>query len=659
MSMPDFVAPMLARLSTPPAGAEGEDCGWAFEVKWDGVRAIARCREGELALRSRNGNDITAAYPELAGLAQALGSHEALLDGEIVAFDESGRPSFAALQPRIHLRGEAATGPRARAVPVTYAIFDLLWLDGESLMDLPYSDRRARLQELDLGGEHWRVSSYQRGGGEALLAATREQGLEGVIAKRLDSRYLSANRTGAWLKIKHHQSQEVVIGGWHEGKGARAGRIGALHIGVQDEHGLRYAGRVGTGFTQATLARLGALLAERAREDSPFAGPQPPRGAHFVTPDLVCEVEFSEWTKDGMLRHPSYKGLREDRPAAAVVREQPQAPPEPAAPSEAEPDRPPAIQRLIDAGRPVKDGIEIEIEGRTLKLTNLAKALYPRSGFTKRDLIAYYAQIAPALLPHLRGRPLTLKRYPDGVEGKSFYEKHTPAHRPEWVATTPIWSGQAGRTVEYCLCEDLSTLVWLANLAAIELHPSLSRAGVLDRPTTLAFDLDPGAPASIVQCCEVALLLHELFAELGLRAFAKSSGSKGLQVYVPLNQADVTYAQTKPFAHAVAQLLESRRPELVVSRMAKAGRRAKVLIDWSQNDEHKTTVAVYSLRAREAPTVSAPLTWEEVRGCAASGDPEALRLHAAQVLARARGGGDLFAGVLSLRQPLPALSGYS
>jgi bifunctional non-homologous end joining protein LigD len=657
MSMPDFVAPMLARLSTLPADAEGEDSGWAFEVKWDGVRAIARCREGELTLRSRNGNDITAAYPELAGLAQALGSREALLDGEIVAFDESGRPSFAALQPRIHLRGEAAAGPRARAAPVTYAIFDLLWLDGESLMDLPYSDRRARLQELDLQGEHWRVSSYQRGGGEALLAATREQGLEGVIAKRLDSRYLSANRTGAWLKIKHHQSQEVVIGGWHEGKGARAGRIGALHIGVQDEHGLRYAGRVGTGFTQATLARLGALLAERTSEVSPFTGRQPPRGAHFVTPDLVCEVGFSEWTKDGMLRHPSYKGLREDRPAATVVREEPEPTLDPG--PDSQPGQLPDIQRLIDAGRRVKDGVEIELEGRTLKLTNLDKVLYPDSGFAKRDLIAHYAQVAPVLLPHLAERPLTLKRYPDGVQGKRFYEKNCPRHRPEWVQTVPIWSGQSGRTLHYCLCEDLPTLVWLANLAAIELHPSLSRASALDRPTTLAFDLDPGAPASIVQCCEVALLLHEMFAELGLRAFAKTSGSKGLQVYVPLNEGEVTYEQTKPFAHAVAQLLESRRPELVVSRMAKAGRRGRVLIDWSQNDEHKTTVAVYSLRAREAPTVSTPLTWEEVQGCASAGDPDALRLHAADVLARVRARGDLFAPVYSLRQRLPALAGYS
>ncbi|HTR88574.1 MAG TPA: non-homologous end-joining DNA ligase [Solirubrobacteraceae bacterium] len=303
--------------------------------------------------------------------------------------------------------------------------------------------------------------------------------------------------------------------------------------------------------------------------------------------------------------------------------------------------------------------MEIEIEGRTLKLTNLEKVLYPDSAFTKGQVIDYYLRIAPVLLAHLRGRPLTLKRYPDGVQGKRFYEKQTPRHRPEWVATVPIASGGRGggaRTIDYCLCEDLPTLVWLANLAAIELHPSLSRADRLARPTTLAFDLDPGAPADVVHCCAVALLLHELFEELGLRAFAKTSGSKGLQVYVPLNETEVTYAHTKPFAHAVATLMESRRPELVISRMTRTGRRGRVLIDWSQNDEHKTTVAVYSLRAREAPTVSTPISWAEVRACADSGDPAQLRFTAPEVLARVAERGDLFAGVLSLRQRLPELS---
>lgn len=298
---------------------------------------------------------------------------------------------------------------------------------------------------------------------------------------------------------------------------------------------------------------------------------------------------------------------------------------------------------------------EVELDGRTLRLTNLEKVLYPHTGFTKSELIRYYAEIAPVLLGHLRDRPLTLKRYPDGVRGEHFYEKQCPAHRPDWVQTTAVWSGRSEREIDYCLCQDLPTLVWLGNLADLELHPSLSHADALEHPSTLAFDLDPGPPADIVGCCEVALRLRDMFAELGLRAFAKTSGLTGMQVYVPLNRREATYAQTKPFARAVADLLAHRHPALVVSRMARAARRGRVLIDWSQNDEHKTTVSVYSPRANESPTVSTPLRWEEVLACRDAADPALLEFGPAQVLDRVRAHGDLFAEVLSLRQALPAL----
>jgi bifunctional non-homologous end joining protein LigD len=292
-----------------------------------------------------------------------------------------------------------------------------------------------------------------------------------------------------------------------------------------------------------------------------------------------------------------------------------------------------------------------------LRLSNLDKLLYPRAGFTKGDLIDYCMRVAPVLLPHLRDHPLTLKRYPDGVEGRFFYEKQSPRHRPEWVQTVAVWSRHSRREIHYTLCQDLPTLVWLANLADVELHPSLSRADEIERPTTLAFDLDPGPPATIVECCEVALELRELFEQLGLRAFPKTSGSKGLQVYVPLNDDDARYDMTKPFAHAVASLLEQRHPQLVVSDMKKVQRRGKVLIDWSQNDEHKTTVSVYSLRAKEHPTVSTPLGWDEVEACRTRGDPQLLRFEASDVLERVAEHGDLFAEVRSLHQRLPALRG--
>jgi bifunctional non-homologous end joining protein LigD len=650
--MPQTVEPMLAKLSTLPT----TQSDWAFEVKWDGVRAITHSQPGRIHLLSRNGNDITAAYPELRALNRSLGSHAAILDGEIVAFDEAGRPRFGALQPRIHQRSEAAIRALAAAAPVSYLLFDLLWLDGHSLMGLPYSERRARLASMKLDGEHWHTPAFHVGEGSALLAATREQSLEGVIAKRLDSRYLPGSRDGSWLKIKHTQGQELVIGGWTKGKGSRSASIGALHLGVYDEQGqLRYSGRVGSGFDTAELKYLVSELDPLAREDSPFTGRQPPRGAHFAEPQLVCEVEFTEWTTDGLLRHPVYKGLRADKPATAVMREHTQTPQESRISSGRKERK--SLSAFIDEGQPVRGGIEIEVEGRSLKLTNLEKVLYPKTGFTKADLIGYYAAIAPVLLPHLLDRPLTLKRYPNGVEGKYFYEKQCPKHRPEWVQTTTVWSERNKRDIHYCLCQDLPTLVWLANLADIEMHPSLSLAQAIERPTALAFDLDPGDPAGVVECCEVALLLREMFAELGMQACAKTSGAKGMQVYVPLNDGSATYEDTKPFAHAVADLLEQRHPELVVSRIAKAQRPGKVLIDWNQNDEHKTTVSAYSLRAQDSPTVSTPVSWDEVEACHHARDPALLEFQARQTLLRVEDQGDLFAGMISMRQPLPALGG--
>jgi bifunctional non-homologous end joining protein LigD len=295
-----------------------------------------------------------------------------------------------------------------------------------------------------------------------------------------------------------------------------------------------------------------------------------------------------------------------------------------------------------------------QVEGHEVVLSNLGKLLYPAAGFTKRDVIDYYFAIAPVLLPHLEGRALTVKRYPDGVEGKAFYEKQAPAHRPDWVQTVAVAS-ERREWIDYTLAQDLATLVWLANLAALELHTPLARAVEIERPTTLVFDLDPGLPATIIECCHVGLLLQGMFEALGLESFVKTSGSKGLQVYVPLN-SDVTFAQTKLFAREVAQLLERDDPELVVSRQTKALRTGKVLIDWSQNDQHKTTVCVYSLRARERPTVSTPLDWDEVRAALDSRDPDDLAFDSGQVLDRVSTRGDLLAPVLSIVQVLPQVT---
>jgi bifunctional non-homologous end joining protein LigD len=666
-AMPEHLAPMLANPGELPAHEDE----WAFEVKWDGVRAVTYWRPGRIHIESRNLNDVTRQYPELRGVGEALGSRDAVLDGEIVAFDEHGKPSFGRLQRRMHVSSENAVRRLARELPVVYMIFDLLYLEGEVLLARQYHQRRERLSQLALEGAAWQTPAHHVGQGRELLAATAELGLEGVIAKRLRSPYRPGERSSEWLKIKNVRRQELVIAGWLPGKGARAGRIGALLVGYYGDPGdpgsLRYAGRVGTGFDDAELGRLSAELGARRRRSSPFAdvGVKPPREARFVEPELVAEVEFAEWTRDGVLRASSYKGLRTDKPPRQVVLETGGARARPRGRSTRAAGAPARRARTGSAGKTDREApytivretaqqAEVEAEGRTLKLTNRAKVLYPRAGLTKGQVIEYYAAVAPVLLPHLAGRPLTLKRYPEGVDGEYFYEKRCPRRRPDWVVTAPVYSRRAKAPIEYCVVEDLPTLIWTSNLAALELHTSLSRASDMELPTALVFDLDPGAPAALRECCKVALWIREMLGAFALQTLVKSSGSKGLQVYVPLN-SDVSYAQTKPFAHAVAQLLEHRHEQLVVSRMGKRIRSGKVLIDWSQNDPHKTTVSVYSLRARERPTISTPLRWQEVERGARRRSDFSLSLEPQALLERVQDDGDLFAAVLALSQDLPVL----
>jgi len=613
--MPGWIAPMLAKAGRLPPD---DDQRWAYEIKWDGIRTVAVSEPGTLKLFTRNQNEVSGRYPELRLFNRALSHHRAILDGEIVAFGADGNPSFDALQSRMHLTSKSTARRMANASPVSYVLFDLLWLDGHDLARLPYAERRALLRELVTDAQRWTVPDHVVGHGSQVLDAARAQGLEGVMAKRLDCPYDPGRRANGWLKVKLVQRQELVVCGWVPGTGRRRDCIGALVLGVTEDDGLRYAGKVGTGFTQAELERLAGLLGPLEQPATPLtaAGPKPPREAIWVQPRYLAEVEFAEWSADGQLRHPSYKGLRDDKPPWEVVRED------------------------------VKLA-ELVVDDVSVRLSNPRKVLYPAVGFTKTDVVDFYLRVADVLLAHLAGRPLTLKRYPNGVEEKYFYEKNAPSHRPEWVRTVRYGD------IDYVLCEDRPTLAWLANLADLELHTPMARAAAPGTPTMVVFDLDPGPPATIVECCTVGLWLEGMLRGLGLETWAKTSGSKGLQLYVPLNAPDATQAQARTFAKAVAELLEAEEPGLVVSRQTKALRTGKVLIDWSQNDEHKTTVNVYSLRARERPTVSTPVTWDEVRDCAATGDPEQLAFTAEQVLRRVAEHGDLFAPVLSTVQRLP------
>ncbi len=523
---PGPLRPMLARAGELPV----PERGWAAELAWGGVRAIAHCRPGRLELRDAELAEVTERWPEVRRLARALGARDAVLDGELVVFDAEGRPDAERLRRRDKPGSDGALRRRAKENPATYVVYDLLYLDREDVTGDPYERRRELLAGLDLNGEAWRTPEYSTGHARKLLAASRGQGLDGLMMKRLASPYAPGRRTGDWLAVGAASGEEE-------------GDVGA-----------------------------------------------PSRGT-----SLLAAAEPTSKTK-----------------------------------------------------------AKLTVAGRELTVSNLDKVLYPETGFTKGDLIDAYARLADVLLPHLRGRPLTLKRYPDGVAGRFFYEKRCPGHRPDWLATARVWSESHKAEIDYCLLEDLPSLVWAANLANIELHTSLALADDIERPTALVFDLDPGAPADVLDCAQVALWIRGLFEQLGLECWVKTSGSKGLQLYAPLN-GEETYAATRPFAKAVAETLERRFGDRVVSRMAKARRTGKVLIDWSQNDRHKTTACVYSLRAKDRPTASTPLEWDEVSSALAAGDAERLVFTGAELIARVEERGDLFAPLLSVRQELPPL----
>jgi bifunctional non-homologous end joining protein LigD len=603
--------PMLATLA--PEIPIGE--GWLFEVKWDGYRAIAYLEGGEARLVSRNANDLTARFPQVAKeLAKAVKTPDCVLDGEICALDENGRPSFSAMQ-----QGKPGT-------PIVYEVFDVLEVEGEPLVDLPLTERHARLEALlDRRNTTVRLSDAFEDG-KALYEAAKEQHLEGVVAKRGDSPYRQGKRTRDWLKIKTHGRQEFVIVGYTKGQGRRSGRLGSLVLGVWRGGALAYVGNCGTGFTDKDIDDLLARLRPLEQKESPFPiVPKMPKvrkaDVVWVKPELVCEVEFVEWTHDGRLRAPSFQGLREDKAAREVHREEP-------------------IQDEIRQGK------------RVLRLSNLDKVFWPEERITKGDLLAYYRAVAPVLLPHIRDRPFTMKRYPDGIEGGHFFQKDAPKHMPEWIPTREFevstrGSSRQRRKINVPIVNDELALLWMVNMGCIDLNTWYSRVDKPDRPDFVLFDLDPAADAGFSEVIQVALLVKEVLDALGLVAFPKTSGSKGMHVLVPVERRH-TYEQTREFAEIVAGTLARTHRGLVTTEWTKAKRRG-VLIDANQNGEGKTIASVYSVRPRPGAPVSAPLRWQEVgEGL----DPLAFTMDA--VLARIDREGDLFAGVLGTRQRLGA-----
>jgi len=593
-----------------PALPVGPD--WQFEPKWDGFRAIATLASGAVFLQSRNGSDLTTRFPEVAVvLSQAAKRSDVVLDGEICALDAEGRSRFEMLQ--------AGTGK------LVYVAFDLLELEGRSLHAQPLATRRQQLEALLSPPVSRLIVSPAFDDGEALLEAAREHGLEGVVAKRTTSTYQQGRRSADWRKVKLKQRQELVVAGFTRGHGRRSSGIGALVVAVHGSEGLRYAGNVGTGLSDAELDRLERLLAPLERKDAPFAQvPKLPRTRRdevtWVEPTLVAEIEFAEWTRDGRLRAPVYLGLRDDEAAPAVVAERVPVP------------------------------AETRRGSRVLRLSNLDKPFWPDEGITKGDLLAFYRDIAPVLVPHLRNRPFTMKRYPDGSRGKYFFQKDAPSHMPDWIPRAPFPASTRDgerRTIDYPLVNDDLALLWMVNMGCIDLNAWTSRVDRPDRPDWVIFDLDPSEDVGFPEVIEVALLVKQTLDLVGLESFPKTSGSRGIHVLVPIVRRH-GYEETRSFASVVAGALARAHPGLVTTEWTKRKRRG-VLVDANQNGPGKTTASVYSVRPRAGAPVSAPLSWEEVREGL---DPATFTMD--EVRARVARRGDLFAPVLSLRQSLGA-----
>jgi bifunctional non-homologous end joining protein LigD len=590
---------MLATLVDRPFSRKG----WLFEVKYDGVRVLA-FREGRhVTLYARSGQEVTGRYPELGVALRALPLERFLIDGEIVALDERGRSSFQRLQARMGLTRPADIERARSEVPVSAVFFDALALDGHDLRQVPLVERKA---SLALALPPRGVLSYGQHvveQGEAFYEAAAEQHLEGIVAKRADSRY-EGRRSRDWLKIKCQKRQEFVIGGYTDPQGSR-GYFGALHLGLYDGDRLVYVSKVGTGFDEKTLKLLWDRLTPLARPTSPFAiGTPNGRGHHWVEPQLVAEVRFTEWTADGGLRHPAFLGLRDDKRAGECRREAPLALGGPPAP---EPSPADSTRRRPNPGE--LGGGADPPESR-VKISNPAKVFWPEDGYTKTDLVTYYETVMPWLGPYLKDRPVVLTRYPDGIRGKSFFQKDAPEFVPDWIRTVPIRAEDAGRTIDYIVIDDLETLRYVINLGTIPLHLWASRVRRLEHPDWLVLDLDPkGAPFTDV--VKVARALRRILDTLELPSFVKTSGQTGLHILLPLG-ARYAYEQTRTFARLLAALGVEAEPAISTLARPLHARGGKVYIDWGQNGHGQTIVAPFSVRPLPGAPISCPLTWDEV-----------------------------------------------
>jgi bifunctional non-homologous end joining protein LigD len=685
-AMPARLRPMLAELAAAPFS----DAAWLFEPKLDGLRALAFVREGQVTLLSRNANDITSQYPALVSDLAVQPAAQMLLDGEIVALDEQGLPSFQRLQERMHLTRPADIQRQDALTPVIYYVFDLLYLDGFDLTRVPLAQRKTTLAQALLPSSLVRYVEHVEADGDEAYRQSVNLGLEGVVAKRRDATYEPGKRSRAWLKVKDVLTAEFVVGGYSQGSGERATTFGALLLGYHDDGRLRYAGNVGSGFDQARLKDLQRRLEELRANQRPFAE-EPPLGKIKITwvrPRLVAEVKFAQWTRDGRLRAPVFLRLREEIDPREVRR-----PPSPLAVGAAE--EPSSRQPLADASADVLSQLEnrrqeltLSVQGHRLSLTNLNKALWPATeehpAITKRDLVAYFARVAPYLLPHLKDRPLTLTRYPNGINAGHFYQKHWQYPPPTFVEKVRLYSSHTEANQEYMVVNNLPTLLWLAQLADLELHPWLSRTdprpdarhlstdfagskeniegSTLNYPDFMVFDLDPyiysgkekaGEEPELnrkawAKTCEVALHLKEILDQLSLSSFVKTSGRTGLHVYVPVLR-QYGYDVLRHASTLIADFLRSHYPGDITLEWTVTKRTGKVFLDQNQNTRGKTLASIYSPRPLPEATVSMPVTWQELGRVYPT---DFTVLTAPERLAAV---GDLWADILAAKHDLEAL----
>lgn len=567
--MPHNVRPMLATLIDRPFDRPG----WLFEVKWDGYRAIAEVGATGVNLYSRNHTPFATKFAPIVDSLNTLG-HDAVLDGEIVVLDRDGKARFQLIQ-NFQKTGKGN---------LVYYVFDLLYLDGKDLRSLPLAERKTKLRKI-LGRQasNIRFSDHVATRGIEFFDAAVKAGLEGIIGKDATSAYQEGKRTGAWVKIKSRERQEAVIGGFTAPRGRRVG-IGALVLGVYQGSDLIYIGHTGGGLNDASLADLRRRLDPLVRPSCPFSKkPKTNAPVRWVDPQLVCEVEFQEWTDDGSMRQPIFVGLREDKPAREVRREQPISPTDEQAAGSESP-----------------------------KFTNLDKVYWPKEGYTKGDLIAYYRDVGPFILPHLRDRPMSLHRHPDGIDGESFFQKDVSRRPPPpWVETAAMASDSGRKTVTYVVCQDQRTLLYLANLGCIELNPWISRIKTPDRPDFLVIDLDP-EDLPFTRVVDAAHAVHALLDRAGSESLCKTSGKRGLHICVPLG-ARYSYDVARQFAEVVANMVHRQLPRSTSVVRSPAKRQKQVYLDFLQNRRGQTLAAPYSVRPVVGAPVSTPLHWREVR----------------------------------------------